>query len=463
MLKSSRLTAIFEILNTIDTTTIPADKVMATWGRQNRYAGSKDRSSIAQITYDILRSRGRIDWWITRFEMPLNNRNRAIVYIHFANENFDHFFNKEDRHSSPPLERYEQEFLEELRNFDDIDHKDMPLNVLVDVQPWILESLETVYGDKLQQQLAGFDSEAPVDIRVNTLKATKEQVKEALNNEGMGVANLKHAPNGLRLTRRFPLSGLEAFKKGWFEIQDEGSQLTALLTNPKRGDKIVDFCAGAGGKTLSMAALLENTGRIIACDVSEKRLDRSGIRLKRAGVNNTERRVLTSERDKWIKRRSARFDGGFDKVVVDAPCSGTGTWRRNPDQKWRTTQTDVIELVELQANILQSASRLVAQGGLVYYITCSILAEENEQQVDNFLGNNENFKLVDIKTIWNKALSMMACPTAEKTLRLSPYTNDTDGFFIAVFERDVEPKKIESRKKDAKKIKPQKTEVKKAE
>ncbi len=436
MLKSSRLSAVFEILHTINTTNIPADKILATWGRQNRFAGSKDRSFIAKITYDILRSRGRIDWWITKFQMPVNNRNRAIVYIHFAGDNFEHFFNKEDRYSPPPLEPYEEDFLESLRDFTDIDHSDMDDAVRVDTQEWILDSLQSVYGGKVYKELASYDSEAPVDIRVNTLKATKQQVKDALNDAGIGVQNLKYAPNGLRLTRRHPLSGLKAFKDGWFEIQDEGSQITAHLVNPKWGDKLVDFCAGAGGKSLALAALLENTGRIIACDISEKRLERSAVRFKRAGINNTERRHLSSERDKWVKRRFQRFDGGFDKVVVDAPCSGTGTWRRNPDQKWRLSQVDVAELTTLQANILESTSRLVAPAGRLIYITCSILKEENENQIEAFLEKNDNFHLVDIKNVWNEVFSSN-CPVAEKTLRLSPYSTQTDGFYVAILERKV--------------------------
>lgn len=183
-------------------------------------------------------------------------------------------------------------------------------------------------------------------------------------------------------------------------------------------------------------AAMKNSGRIIACDISEGRLKRAAIRFKRAGLFMIERRTLSSERDKWIKRRSGRMDGGFDRVFIDAPCTGTGTWRRNPDQKWKLTEKDVEELAQLQTSILDSASRLVVPGGRLIYVTCSILKEENEAQIDHFLSQNQNFFVHPIPEIWKDTIGT-ECPTETDYLRLSPHSNKTDGFFVAVLGRKL--------------------------
>ena len=185
-----------------------------------------------------------------------------------------------------------------------------------------------------------------------------------------------------------------------------------------------------------MADDMKNTGRIIYCDISEKRLERASIRLRRAGVNNAEKRLFSSEKDKWIKRRNERFSGGFDKVVVDAPCSGTGTWRRNPDQKWRTDEQTINELCVLQENILKSSSRLVRPGGKLIYITCSLLKDENESQVDKFLDNNKDFHLCDINNTWFDTFEQKNISN-DKTLRISAHQNNSDGFFMAILERRI--------------------------
>jgi 16S rRNA (cytosine967-C5)-methyltransferase len=198
--------------------------------------------------------------------------------------------------------------------------------------------------------------------------------------------------------------------------------------------RVVDFCAGAGGKTLALAGGMANRGHIVACDVSERRLERSAQRLRRAGVSNVQRRVLSSERDKWVKRHA----GGFDLVFVDAPCTGTGTWRRNPDAKWRLRPADLAELTALQAEILASASRLVKPGGRLVYVTCSILKEEDEEQVARFVEANPAFSIVPVGRVWAETIGGEA-PVPTETLRLTPFRHGTDGFFVAVLERAPAP------------------------
>jgi 16S rRNA (cytosine967-C5)-methyltransferase len=229
------------------------------------------------------------------------------------------------------------------------------------------------------------------------------------------------------------LSGLAAFKAGLFDVQDEGSQIAAFIAGARPGMRVVDFCAGAGGKTLALAAGMANRGKLIACDVSSYRLERAALRLRRAGVDNVERRALSSEHDKWVKHHTRRFD----RVFVDAPCLGTGTWRRNPDAKWRAQPNDLEELIERQQQILRSASRLVRPGGRLIYATCSLLHEEDEAQADAFLAQTEDFALVPASRAWEETMGG-ASPAGDRYLFLTPARHGTDGFFVAVFERRLD-------------------------
>jgi 16S rRNA (cytosine967-C5)-methyltransferase len=225
------------------------------------------------------------------------------------------------------------------------------------------------------------------------------------------------------------LTAQTAFREGLVEVQDEGSQLLALLTDARPGQAVVDFCAGAGGKTLALAAAMENKGRLVACDVNQRRAERAMLRLRRAGVHNVTRRLLEGESDKWVKRHG----GTFDRVLVDAPCSGSGTWRRNPDAKWRLTPAGLDELVSLQGRILDSAARLVRPGGRLVYATCSVLADEDEARVEAFLASHPNFRLIPLPEVWSAAVGG-ACPVEGPMLRLTPARTNTDGFFAAVME-----------------------------
>jgi 16S rRNA (cytosine967-C5)-methyltransferase len=243
----------------------------------------------------------------------------------------------------------------------------------------------------------------------------------------------------LRVRERIPLATLNAFREGLLEVQDEGSQLAALLADARPGMRVVDFCAGAGGKTLALAAQMQNRGHLVACDISATRLERATQRLRRAGASIVQRQPLSSHRDKWVKRHV----GSFDRVLVDAPCTGIGTWRRNPDAKWRLKPEDVTELAALQADILASAQRLVKPGGRLIYVTCSLLAEENELQVERFLGEHADFKLVPIARVWAETVGT-ASPAEGGMLRLTTARHHTDGFFVAILER-ARPPKVEKK------------------
>ena len=304
--------------------------------------------------------------------------------------------------------------------------------------------LVEAYGEGWGREIAALEVPPPVDLRVNRLKATVEQAQAALAREGIDTEPMRYAPFGLRLKRRLSVVSGEAFQSGLVEIQDEGSQLVAALVDAKPGMQVVDYCAGAGGKTLAMAAGMNNKGRVVAMDVYESRLDRSAQRLRRAGAHNVERRALQTkdgagDNRKWLKRHAK----AFDRVLVDAPCTGTGTWRRNPDGRWTLKPQDLAELVPKQAEILDSAARLVKPDGGLIYATCSVLPAENEHQIAAFLERHPDFEVVPAVDLWRDVLASEPPPelAASPYLRLSPLRHGTDGFFAATLVRKPAPEK----------------------
>lgn len=455
MTPAARISAAIEILDGLDAPDAPpADKAMADWGRGNRFAGSKDRQAIASLVYGVLRRRGQIDWWLHRVnglrgpDDPPSARDRVLIQLLLGEgarltqleKDFDG-----ERFSPEPLSLREKRIAIELTDQRGFELGCQPFQAAANAPEWLAERMQTLYGENAAAEAAAYLQEAPVDLRVNTLKADRAAAKAALSAEGLEAVETPLSPVGLRLAGRAPLSGTKAFKDGLVEPQDEGSQLAALLTDARPAMRVVDFCAGAGGKSLALAAQMNNTGRLVACDVSEARLKRAAQRLKRAGVFIVERKPLTSERDKWVKR-AAQPKGGkkslYDRVLIDAPCTGTGTWRRNPDQKWKTAQRDLFRLTDIQEQILESAARLVTPGGRLIYVTCSWLREENEAQIERFLRERPDFFPFPIADVWAETVGAMGggpCPAEEgaTSLRLTPAQQGVDGFFVAVMGRKL--------------------------
>jgi 16S rRNA (cytosine967-C5)-methyltransferase len=375
----AQVAAAIEILAEIENGARPADDGAADYFRRRRYIGAKDRAQIAGHVYAALRHRAAIDWWIARLvkgEVAPCARSRvlaALVLVEgWRSEAVDKACDG-DRFRPTRLGAAEARLIQGLAGRT-LRHPDMPRAVANDVPDWLLPFLEQAFGNEFESEMAALNAPAPIDLRANLLKADRETVQRALMAEGIAAEPTPLSPIGLRLVKRVPLSGLAAFKDGLFDVQDEGSQIAALLADARPGMRVVDFCAGVGGKTLALAAGMANRGKLVACDVSAHRLERAARRLRRAGVGNVERRELSSEHDKWVKRHAK----SFDRVLVDAPCLGTGTWRRNPDAKWRARPKDLAELVERQQQILRSAARLVHPGGRLLYVTCSLLREEDE-------------------------------------------------------------------------------------
>jgi 16S rRNA (cytosine967-C5)-methyltransferase len=431
----ARVQAAIELLTQIEQGRGAADDIVGEWFRRHRFAGVKDRGAISGHIYAVLRHRASLGWWVERLAqgaLPHDIRRRVLAALMLVEEWSPGEIAKAfdgDRFRPERLSRDEERLLSALEGRT-LAHPEMPGWVRDNYPEWLEERLRAVFGGGLREEMAALNEAAPLDLRANLLKTDREGARVALAQEAIKTQRTSHSPLALRVRERIPLSTLAAFKQGLVEVQDEGSQVASLLAGAKPGMRVVDFCAGAGGKTLALAGGMGNRGHIVACDVSERRLERSAQRLRRAGVSNVQRRVLASERDKWVKRHS----GGFDLVFVDAPCTGTGTWRRNPDAKWRLRADDLAELTALQAEILASASRLVKPGGRLVYVTCSILEEEDEAQIARFVAANPGFSVVPVGRVWAETIGG-AAPVPTDTLRLTPLRHGTDGFFVAVLER----------------------------
>jgi 16S rRNA (cytosine967-C5)-methyltransferase len=439
----ARLQAAIELLAEMQEARSPADRVSAAFFRARRYMGGQDRRDVVDRAYRILRRRAALDWWLDRahpegrFDASLD-RQRARVIASLAlvdHWDFDRIAGSFDGGQYRPatLDTHERRLLKALSG-KTILHADQPLCVRYEIPEWLEEEFRGIFGERLEAELAALMGEAATDLRTNTIKAKRDEAIAALAREGVEGKPTPLSPLGIRVAGRPPLASLNCFKQGMIEVQDEGSQLVALLSDARPGQRVIDFCAGAGGKTLALAAAMANKGKLVAADVLKGRVERAATRLNRAGVHNVERRGLESERDPWVKRHA----GTYERVLVDAPCSGTGTWRRNPDAKWRLTPKDIEELIELQRRILTSAARLVKPGGRLIYATCSLLPRENQRQIEWFLGQAEEFSILPLTEVWQTVIGGEAPKPSTGPgpyLSLTPASHGTDGFFVAVMAR----------------------------
>lgn len=416
MKQSARLSSTIEILTLQGLEEKPLDQICHTYFKNRRYIGSKDRQAISALVYGIMRHRGSCDWWaLERGLSPLlmgaedAARIRVLSYLWL--------FEKTERDEIGILFSGDKYAPNRLTDKEKSIFVKLPEREVVapwvegEFPEWAYPLLRRRFGEDITQEMKAFLTQAPLDLRVNSLKGTREEALKQLRNSGLSVLPTKLSSLGLRCESRENITQTIAFRDGLIEVQDEGSQLVADLIEAKPGEAVLDLCAGAGGKTLALAAKLQNKGRIVATDTAEWRLKRAKERLKRAGVFNVELRELSSLQDKWLKRQNERFD----HVLIDAPCSGSGTWRRNPDQKWNIGYKDIHELAELQKNLLNTAADIVKKGGSIVYATCSLFCEENQDVAESFLAQHPEFMLV------------------EPYLSLSPYKNGTDGFFAAKF------------------------------
>lgn len=393
----------------------PADVKLGRFFKQNRELGVKDRAFVAETVYGILRRKSLLVY-LAEGEDPRKLILAWLVRIQgMSLRELDTVLNKQQKEWVQAIK---------ARSTADLDPA-----MQADLPDWLWQRLAAQYGEADALVIArSLQQSAPLDLRVNILKATRDEVAQRFASEQAAIELTPYSPHGIRMPQKMNISRHPLFTDGKIEVQDEGSQLLAQLVAPRRGEMIADFCAGAGGKSLAMGALMRSSGRIYAFDVSEKRLQNLGTRLKRSGLSNLHSQLISSENDPKLKR----LNGKFDRVLVDAPCSGLGTLRRNPDLKWRQTPDDIVELTAKQKAILERAAKLVKSGGKLVYATCSLLQEENEQIVEAFVSAHPEFKLANAADIL--AQQQISLDTGSY-LKLLPHIHNTDGFFAAVLER----------------------------
>jgi 16S rRNA (cytosine967-C5)-methyltransferase len=422
MKPNARIAAAIEILDEIFACAGSADLVLRRYLRPRRYIGSKDRAGIQALVFDVVRRRGELMWRLG----PDNKSSRLTMIAKIALDGVDDpsaVFDGEG-YGPSPLTTEEQAFANALKTNEDEQPPDW---ARLNYPLWLNAELRSSLGENFETEMQALNVEAPVDVRVNTLIATREETLQALKEQGLEVEATPYSPLGIRFAKRIPWGNLPHYKAGAVEPQDEGSQLLAMITDAHPGQTVVDLCAGAGGKTLALAAAMKGEGRLCASDVAPDRLARSQPRLDRSGVGNAE---LIDD----AERLHQEIDGKADRVLADMPCSGSGAWRRQPAARWCLTTEDLDTYRLAQREILERAAKLVKVGGRLIYATCSLLVSENEVQAEAFSAANPEFKLLDAAQVWRDCLNTDA-PFAGPYLKVTPAAQNTDGVFAAIWER----------------------------
>ncbi len=422
-----RLEGAISVLDDIDARRRPVADALKDWGLAHRFAGSGDRAAIGNIVYDALRMRLSHAWLMdddsaSAIAHAVMFRQWGFTPETLAAELVD------DKFAPAPLSETT------LLAFKSRNLSDAPSHIQGDIPEWIQPTFETAFGDTWLAEAQALAERPTLDLRANILRASREKAVKALDRSG--AQDAKIARYGIRIAAgegasRLPNVTAElSFQKGWFEVQDEGSQIVADLVLPQEGDQVLDYCAGGGGKTLALSAAMHNKGQVHAYDADRKRLAPIIERLKRAGTRN----VQVHDNAKALQSLEERCD----KVLVDAPCTGTGTWRRRPDTKWRLNAKNLDERTAQQQDALKQASAYVRRGGELIYVTCSVLPQENEEQVRAFTAANPEFEITSALTGWDQLFgkdSPRPRSSDGKTVTLTPASTDTDGFFFCRMQR----------------------------
>jgi 16S rRNA (cytosine967-C5)-methyltransferase len=414
MTPAARLEMAIQILEGLEKTAQPADRFLKAWFRARRFAGSKDRRAIAEQVFAVQRHRAQLSHRMGSDD----GAPRALVIASLveAGQNIEALFT--GGYGPRPLSDAERRAIAAPPPL-------APAWVLGEYPLWLEPELIRAFGNDLAGEMAALIPRAPVDLRVNTRKAGRDEVMAALKADGIESAPTPYAPQGIRIAHEVPgLSRTPLFESGAFEFQDEAAQIAAILCNARPGERVLDLAAGAGGKSLALAGAMQDQGEIIACDVRGHALAELARRAGRAGVSII--RTLSLDR--------AQPEGAFDLVLVDAPCSGTGIWRRQPELRWRLTEGRLAELTGIQDRLLDKAAGLVGPGGRLVYATCSILPAENQDRAEAFRARQPGFAALDLRDSWPKS-GTLAPPGLGEDFRASPGLTGTDGFYCAGFRR----------------------------
>ncbi len=436
MRDGARIQSSIEILERMQNSKIPMDNNIRDYLHHKRYIGSKDRKVIVELPYNVVRAHARLGWWLDKVGLEDSPRSRVIAYLMLDGLSCHDLKIRfvDEKYCPGELSEAELKAIQKLEN-QTLTHDDMQASVKCECPDWARERLETLYGDEFEAQLKAMLDPAPLDLRVNTIKIDVEQTQNSLKKDDVETVRTTYSPYGLRTLGKPYMSATKAFHKGFVEIQDEGSQLIAYICDVKPGMRVLDYCAGGGGKTLGLAAQMGGKGIIFATDNDSRRLEKGRRRYKKADVHNIEVRSLEDEKNrKWLRRQK----DAMDVVLVDAPCSSSGTWRRNPDLRWNQYGPSLDEIKLSQAEILERVADKVKVGGRLVYATCSLFVEENEGQIEAFLANHPEYQLLPIPEIWPQKAT--PCPVQGSYLRLTPKDHQTDGFFTAVLQRQKQNK-----------------------
>ncbi|HEV2111290.1 MAG TPA: RsmB/NOP family class I SAM-dependent RNA methyltransferase [Gammaproteobacteria bacterium] len=424
----TRLNQAEELLSSIlSQTRTPADRIMDQYFRERRQMGSKDRAFAAETVYGCLRRKGELE----ALAAPIPSATlagEALIHWLVATYLLKYSGWSARALADAGFEGDADALVTRVRS---TKTGDLPFSARINMPDWLAAKLVSQYGEAEAVSLSdALNHAAQVGLRVNTLRANRGALAAKLAEEGHPCEPMKYSPVGLQRAKRGPLFNTQAFQEGLFELQDEGSQLLAYLTEAAPKEKVMDFCAGAGGKALALAAMMQNTGVLYACDISAGRLERLKPRLARAGAYNAQSFAIRDERDPALKK----LEASMDAVLVDAPCSGTGTLRRNPDIKWRPIDLDL--LATTQASILEAAAKLVKAGGRLIYATCSLLREENEAITEAFLAAHPEFQAIPAAEILGRqGVTVPEGQGADGALRLLPHRHGTDGFYALTMRR----------------------------
>lgn len=438
MKPAARIQSIIEVLEHISIAPVPMDSCIGDYMRKRRYIGSKDRVYVVERAYGVMRAHARLGWWLKRSGLDDSPRMRVIAYLVLVEEadekRLADLFDG-TQYAPQPIDEEEHSFIKKILG-KNLLHPDMPESVQVECPPDYEEPLRNYFGADFKTEMEALLEPAPLDLRVNVFAVPRENAKKSLEKDGVETTETPYSPWGLRCKEKAYLSKTKAFAKGWVAIQDEGSQLIAYICGAQPGMQVLDYCAGGGGKTLALAAAMERKGRIVAMDIDARRLEKGKQRYKKSGLADIiEVRPLSEEKQrKWFKRQKEKFD----VVLVDAPCSGTGTWRRNPDLRWRQFGPGLEELVAVQAEILDKVAGCVKPGGRLVYATCSLLAGENEKQVEAFLERHPNFTVIPSEAEGSGQILPCAALGRDDEgpyMRLTPQRHSTDGFFAAIMHK----------------------------
>ncbi len=441
MLDSERVSCVLELLKSFDHGSKIASKLIQNYFRSNKNIGSKDRKFISNCFWNIIKHHNKINWHLKKHNLKVTFERQIILELFFLNVDY--------KNDLPKIKKFfflnnklnknfkddNLQFLEYL-NFENFIDSEMPEYVHYELPEFLLESIKKNFKFDWKNVVLSLNKKAFVDLRINTLKnKTRDEILNSLREIEVPFQISKYSPVGIRLLKRFPINGNKLFKSGNIEIQGEASQLSALILGAKPGMQVADICAGAGGKSLILADIMKNKGRILSLDVNQKRLKQASLRFKRAGVHNVETRLVD------INWSTKGLEKKFDLVLIDAPCSGIGTWSRSPDSRFNFNKKKLVELINIQSELLSKGSTMVAPGGKLAYVTCSILPEEGVDQIEKFKKLvNSDFSEIDLINMWKDNLSLTNTfkypfDNCNKSITINPAIHKMDGFFISMFQR----------------------------